>query len=154
MPATSIAIWSMVLATAMALVMPLGAAAESDGLSVGDLQRRVLELELRLDAQEEARDRQADAFSAAATRVEVVNGAVIGLITLAAVLAALLAIRWVRELAHRMIETQIEAAIDDKGREVFEAVSTELRREYDDKFTDLYRRFRRLVDDEDEEKGE
>lgn len=143
----------MCLVAVMVLVGPASAAAEVGGLArERRLERRVLELEVQQDAQKEARDRQADAFSAATSRIEIVNGALVGLITLAAVLGALLAIRWVRQLAHRLVEAQIETAIDQKGREVFEAVSTEMRREYDDKFTELYRKFNRLVDNQDEDK--
>lgn len=107
------------------------------------LQQKLISLEARLDAQEEARDRQADAFSAATSRIEIVNGALVGLIALAGVLGFLLAIRSVRQLAHAQVETAIERA----GKEIFEADSAELREEYDEKFAALYRRYHQLVDE-------
>jgi len=112
------------------------------------LERRLSRVEARLDAEREARDRQADAFDAAASRIEIVNGVLVGLITLAGVLGALLALRWVRQLAHKQIVAQVEMAVAQKGEEIFEADSATLRAEYDGKFADLYRRYHRLFDED------
>lgn len=137
---------SAAIVLCLAAAMGVGASGAVAQGGQPDLEEQVLELQLTLDAQEEARDRQADAFSAAASRMEFVNAVLVGLITLAALAGALLAIRWVRQLAHRIIEAQIETEVDRKGTEIFESVSTELRAEYDEKFAELYRRFNRLVD--------
>lgn len=112
------------------------------------LERRLTRVEAELGAQAEARDRQADAFDAATSRIEIVNGALVGTIALATLLGAMLALRWVRELAERRIAAQVETVVRQTGREVFEADSAELREAYDEKFAELYRRFKRLVEDE------
>jgi hypothetical protein len=135
------------LMAAFALGAPAMASASTTESGGGpSLRWQVMRLQARLDAQSEARDRQADAFDAAASRMEVVNGALVGAITLAAVLGSLLAIRWVRQLAHQQIASQVETAMNDIGREVFEADSAALRSEYDEKFASLYRRYHQLVE--------
>jgi hypothetical protein len=106
----------------------------------------LVRIQAELNAQQEARDRQADAFAAAASRIEIVNGALVGVIALAGVLGAFLAIRWVRQLANEQIALQVETTIKDTGEKIFESDSTALRDEYDAKFAAQYRRYSRLVD--------
>jgi hypothetical protein len=140
--------FAMCVVAALALGVPATASAGMSGLEGRPpLELRLTRLEAELDAQAEARDRQADAFDAAISRIEVVDGALVGIIALAAVLGALLAIRWVRELAHRQIAAQIEMTVEERGGMMFEEEAAELREEYDEKFATLYRRYHRLVDE-------
>jgi hypothetical protein len=140
--------FAMCVIAALALGVPATASADMPGLEGRPpLELRLTRLEAELDAQAEARDRQADAFDAAISRIEVVDGALVAIIALAAVLGALLAIRWVRELAHRQIAAQIETTVEERGGMMFEEEAAELREEYDEKFATLYRRYHRLVDE-------
>jgi hypothetical protein len=127
------------LSSSSSLAAPVGQGREP-------LSLRLHELEAQLDAQQEARDRQADAFDAAATRVELINGAVVIVLALAGIFGTLLAMRWVREFAEKQIADQIDTAIRDMGREIFEAESAALVDKYETKFAEQYRRYERLVE--------
>lgn len=112
------------------------------------LGARLVRLEADLDAQAEARDRQADAFDAAVSRIEMVNSMLIAVIALAGIGGSLLAIRWVRSLARDQVAEQISNAVGDTGREIFKAESDALAAEYDQKFADIYRQYHELVEAE------
>lgn len=139
----------MIIAVALALacttLVPVSAQA-----STGDLQldRRLIRLEAETAAQAEARARQADAFNAAATRMEFVNGALVAVIALAGIGGSLLAIRWVRSLAHDQVEAQIDSAIRETGESIFERDAKDLRNEYEEKFTRLYREFQETFENQ------
>jgi hypothetical protein len=108
-------------------------------------RERLLKVEAELTAQTEARNRQADAFDAATTRIEMVNSLLVAVIALAGIGGSLLAIRWVRSLAQDQVADQVAKAVDDIGHKTFEAKADVLSVEYDRKFADLYREYHKLV---------
>jgi hypothetical protein len=99
-------------------------------------------VETRLEDQIAAADRQGEAFDAAASRIEMVNAALVAVIALAGLGGAILAAKWVRQTAQEQIAVQVEQA----GQKVFEAEAASLRDEYEEKFAALYRRFKRLTE--------
>lgn len=107
----------------------------------------MVRIQTELNDEAEARDRQANAFDAAVSRIEMVNGALVAIIALAGVGGSLLAVRWVRSLARDQVAAQINSAVQDVGKEIFEADSEKLCDEYEKKFADLYRQYNRLVED-------
>ena len=68
-----------------------GAPGGSIPITATDL--RLIRIQAELNAQHEARDRQADAFDAAVSRIEAINEAMVILIALAGLGASLVAIR-------------------------------------------------------------
>lgn len=108
------------------------------------LQVRLARIETRLADENQAAERQADAFDAAAKRIEIVNAAVVLVIALAGLGGSILAIKWVRHTAHEQIATQVAAAVEDTGKEAFEVEAAALRDDYETKFAALYRRYSRL----------
>jgi hypothetical protein len=105
---------------------------------------QLAELEARLDSQEEARATQADAFDAAATRIEIVNAALVAVIALAGIGAGFLAFKWVGAYTRAQVKNQIDTGIREAGQEVFEETAESLREEYEEKFADSYRRFNQV----------
>jgi hypothetical protein len=137
------------LATGVAiasLLSPSTAIAAPVGQGRVPVSLRIQKLEAQLEAQQEARDRQADAFDAATARVELINGALVAVLALAGILGTLLAMRWVREFAENQMADQLDTAVRDMGREIFKADSDTLVEEYEAKFAELYQRYERLVE--------
>jgi hypothetical protein len=130
----------LVLGQATPALVPGTAAAK---LTVPEI--RMVRMQAELDAQAEARARQADAFEAAATRIEMVNLAVAIFVGLLALGATLLGIGIIRRFAREQVEAQSTKILQDAGTQIFETESAALRREYDTKFANLYRRFERVV---------
>jgi len=113
-----------------------------DPSTASALELRLAKVETRLEDQTEAGDRQGEAFDAAVDRVEIVNAALVAVIALAGLAGGILAVKWVRQTAQEQISTQVEKA----GEKVFEAEASALRDQYEEKFADLYRRYKRLTD--------
>ncbi|HEX5762399.1 MAG TPA: hypothetical protein VFY04_04680 [Solirubrobacterales bacterium] len=108
------------------------------------MQIKLAKVEAKLEAQSEAADRQGDAFEAAVSRIEMVNAALVAVIALAGLGGSILAVKWVRQVAQDQISIQVERA----GEKVFEAEAASLRDRYEDQFAALYRRFKRLTEDQ------
>ena len=124
-------------------LLPIHAVAkEEDKPSVG---ARLLKVEAALEAQHEARDRQADAFDAAVARMEFLNAVLVAVIAIAGIGGSLLAIQWVRQVAHNQVAAQIDSVIRDTGKEIFEAHSSALRDEFEEKFSRQYLEYERLL---------
>lgn len=107
---------------------------------------RLAQVEAELDAQREARDRQADAFEAAVSQIELVNATLVAFLALAGIFTALMATRWVRDFTEKLMKDRVDQAIQKVGREVFAANSDALTTEYEAKFAQLYQRYEELVE--------
>lgn len=129
--------------------LALAASVGREGAAVGgSMHERLLRVEAELAAQSEARDRQADAFDAATSRIEMIDGLLVAVIALAGIGGSLLAIRWVRSLAKDQVAEQVATAVDDVGHKIFEAKASAFQAEVDAKFADLYREYHKLVEAE------
>jgi hypothetical protein len=118
-------------------------AAGGVGLALASQKAQLIRLQAELDAQREARDRQADSFDAAVSRIEMVNEALVVILAIAGIAGGLLAIRWVRSLARDQVAEQIGSAIRETGEEIFEADARDLREEYEEKFAQQYKYYKR-----------
>jgi hypothetical protein len=124
---------------------PIPARAES--ATAPPVNLRLVKLEAALAAQHEARDRQADAFDAAVSRMEFINAALAAFIAIAGIGGSLLAIRWIRAVAREQVAAQIDSAIHQTGQQIFEARSEMLRDEFEEKFSRQYAEYEKLLDE-------
>jgi hypothetical protein len=134
-------------AVAACLVLSSQALAQPASSNVPpSVERELLRLRAEVNAQGEARTRQADAFDAAATRIEIVNGALVLVVALVSVVTGFVGVRWVRSFAEKQVSERVDAGIAATGQAVFEAEARSLRDEYDAKFAEQYRRYSDLVE--------
>jgi uncharacterized protein HemX len=130
------------------ITMSEGASAQASPMPrKAGLQERLVRLETQLEAEQEAHDRQADAFDATISRIEFLAFALVVVLTLAAIVAGILTIRWVQDSAKEQVQQQVKANVEETGEEVFATEARALREEYEEKFADLYRRFARVVEE-------
>lgn len=113
------------------------------------LQERLIRVETQLEDEQEAHDRQADAFDAAISRIEYLAFALVVVLTLAAIVAGVLTIRWVQDSAKEQVRKQVKTTVEESGEEVFATEARALREEYEDKFAELYQRFARVVEEKE-----
>lgn len=123
-------------------------AVSAQSQKAGPFSLRLVAIEAKLEVQQEAMDRQTDAFEAAASRIEFVNAALVAFLALAGIFAAFMATRWVRDFTEKSMNDRVDQAIERAGREVFAASSQALTEEYEAKFTQLYQRYEGLVERE------
>ncbi|HEX3241139.1 MAG TPA: hypothetical protein VHR18_13515 [Solirubrobacterales bacterium] len=133
----------MAIALVFAQAHPAGAA---DREAIAHLKLRIIQLEAQVNAEQEARDRQADAFDATVSRIEFANGALVAFIAIAGIGGGLLTIRWVRSFAADQVNAQLSSAIEERGDRIFEAKALALHDEYEERFSEQYVRFKRLTD--------
>jgi hypothetical protein len=113
------------------------------------IQERLIRVETQLEDEQEAHDRQADAFNAAISRIEYLAFALVVALTLAAIVAGILTIRWVQDSAKEQIRRQVKTTVEESGEEVFATEARALRDEYEDQFAELYQRFARVVEEKE-----
>jgi hypothetical protein len=120
-------------------------AAKKPSNPIPALSRRVERLEYQLQAQQEARNRQAEAFDAAVREIELMNGALILVITVGGIGATLLTLNWVRDYAKTQMDRKIDEAVRVAGSATFAREAAALREEYDEKFAKAYEDYRALI---------
>jgi hypothetical protein len=135
------------LMAAALLVAPAAIAKESAEQTASDVETRLIRVEAQLEYEQEAHERQADAFDAAVSSIEFVAFALAVVLTLLGVVSGFVGLRWVRSSAEEKIEQQVKRAAHVGGDAIFQAEAEALRSEYDEKFADLYRRYGRLVEE-------
>lgn len=140
----------VLLAFFAVITMPEGALAQTAPAShKPGIQERLIRVETQLEEKQEAHDRQADAFNAAISRIEYLAFALVVVLTLAAIVAGILTIRWVQDSAKEQVRRQVKTTVEESGEEVFATEARALRDEYEDKFAELYRRFTRVVEEKE-----
>lgn len=87
---------------------------------------------------------------AASSRIEYLAFVLVVVLTLAAIGAGVLTIRWVQDSAKEQVQKQVKASVEETGEEVFEQEARALREEYEEKFAELYRRFERVVEEREQ----
>ncbi len=145
--------WRALLVTLLlAGAVTCSAAAETksrrtvSGTQFEQIRAQVQRMQAKLDAEQEARDRQADAFDAATQQVEVVNAALAVVLALGGIGATVLGLRWVRSYTEQRVAARIDETIRDAGTELFTKEAARLTSEYDEKFAAAYSKYHGLVE--------
>lgn len=137
---------SALLLAALLFCCSPAVATPSPATQTRQLRERINALEIKLAAQEEARDRQADAFDAATRQVEVVNSALAIILALGGIGATLLGLRWVRSYTEQRVAEQIDKTFREAGTAIFDREAAALVQTYDAKFADAYSRYHGLIE--------
>lgn len=108
-----------------------------------ELQRQIDRLEARVDAAQEARDRQADSLNSSMTVITIVLAAAALIITIVAVGVTVVGYRSVKQYVENQMTERVTKAVDDVGAHVFSTKAEELYASTDGRLTDLFERYER-----------
>jgi hypothetical protein len=119
-------------------------AADVSQAEIAQLRLEIRELSIKLEAQGEARTRQADAFNADALAITIASGIAILFITLGGVAATFFGFKFVQRQVADLVAHRVDGTIRKHGAEVFEREAGALHHAWDEKFARLYERAVRI----------